>query len=131
MPVKLSTYLKNTYGEKIYRLSLSSGCSCPNRDGSIGYGGCSFCSEGGSGEFAQGPDFIRSQGQSLSSDFFDIDAQIERAKELIKRNSRHYAKRQLTWFRREKDVTMINKKDHSYDDDKILEYMTECINKSV
>ncbi len=44
--------LKDRYGEKIYRLSLSSGCSCPNRDGAIGYGGCTFCSEGGSGEFA-------------------------------------------------------------------------------
>lgn len=72
MPVRLSTYLKNTYGEKVYRLSLSSGCGCPNRDGSICYatnideyyfgelnegderitGGCIFCSEGGSGEFA-------------------------------------------------------------------------------
>lgn len=52
MPVRLSTYLKNKYGEKVYKLSLSSGCTCPNRDGTVGYGGCSFCSEGGSGEFA-------------------------------------------------------------------------------
>lgn len=54
MAVKLSTYLKNTYGEKVYRLSLSSGCGCPNRDGTVGVGGCTFCSEGGSGEFAAG-----------------------------------------------------------------------------
>ncbi len=84
MPVKLSTYLKNTYGEKIYRLSLSSGCTCPNRDGTLGYRGCSFCSEGGSGEFAQGPDFIRDQDKGMTPEFFDVDAQIERAKALIR-----------------------------------------------
>ena len=49
---RLSQALKDTYGEKVYRLSLSSGCTCPNRDGTLGTGGCTFCSEGGSGEFA-------------------------------------------------------------------------------
>ena len=48
----LSDVLKQRYGEKLYKLSLSSGCTCPNRDGSVGFGGCSFCSTGGSGEFA-------------------------------------------------------------------------------
>ena len=92
MPYKLSTYLKNTYGEKIYRLSLSSGCTCPNRDGRLGVRGCSFCSEGGSGEFAQGPDFIRNQDKSITPGFFDIDAQIDRARELIraKTDARHF-----------------------------------------
>lgn len=50
----LSDVLKERYGEKIYRLTLSSGCTCPNRDGKLGTGGCAFCSEGGSGEFAAG-----------------------------------------------------------------------------
>ncbi|MCR5675357.1 MAG: TIGR01212 family radical SAM protein [Lachnospiraceae bacterium] len=49
---RLTDYLRQEFGEKIYRLSLSSGCTCPNRDGRIGVGGCTFCSEGGSGEFA-------------------------------------------------------------------------------
>ena len=49
---RLSDYLKETYGEKIYKLSLTSGCSCPTRDGRLGYGGCTFCSEKGSGDFA-------------------------------------------------------------------------------
>ena len=49
---RISDVLKEEYGEKIYRLSLSSGCTCPNRDGKVGYGGCTFCSGGGSGEFA-------------------------------------------------------------------------------
>lgn len=50
---RISEVLKAQYGEKVYRLSLSSGCSCPNRDGHIMTGGCTFCSEGGSGEFAE------------------------------------------------------------------------------
>lgn len=48
----LSYYLKETYGEKVYKLSLDGGMTCPNRDGSKGYGGCIFCSSGGSGDFA-------------------------------------------------------------------------------
>lgn len=48
----LSEVLQEQYGEKVYKLSLSSGCTCPNRDGTVGVGGCAFCSEGGSGDFA-------------------------------------------------------------------------------
>ena len=44
--------LKRRFGEKIYKLTLNGGMSCPNRDGKISFGGCIFCSEGGSGEFA-------------------------------------------------------------------------------
>lgn len=44
--------LKERFGEKVYRLALNGGMSCPNRDGHIGRGGCIFCSGGGSGEFA-------------------------------------------------------------------------------
>ena len=52
---ELSAALTERFGEKVYKLSLSSGCTCPNRDGTLGFGGCSFCSEGGSGEFASAP----------------------------------------------------------------------------
>ncbi len=48
----LSEALRERFGTKVYKLSLTSGCTCPNRDGTIGVGGCTFCSEGGSGEFA-------------------------------------------------------------------------------
>lgn len=48
----LDYYLKQTFGEKMYKLSLDGGMSCPNRDGTIGTGGCIFCSAGGSGDFA-------------------------------------------------------------------------------
>lgn len=50
--ISLSDHLKNKYGTKVYKISLQSGCSCPNRDGTVSTGGCIFCSEGGSGDFA-------------------------------------------------------------------------------
>ncbi len=66
----LDYYLKNTFGEKVYRLSLNGGMTCPNRDGTLGTNGCIFCSAGGSGDFAAAP--------TLS-----ISDQITQAKELI------------------------------------------------
>ena len=48
----ISEVLKKQYGEKLYRISLTSGCTCPNRDGTIGTGGCTFCSRSGSGDFS-------------------------------------------------------------------------------
>ena len=48
----LDSYLKETFGEKVYKITLNGGMTCPNRDGHIGTGGCIFCSPGGSGDFA-------------------------------------------------------------------------------
>lgn len=48
----LDAYLKNTYGEKLYKIAVDAGFTCPNRDGTLGYDGCLFCSAGGSGEYA-------------------------------------------------------------------------------
>lgn len=45
-------YLKEQFGEKVYRISLNGGMTCPNRDGTKGSRGCIFCSRGGSGDFA-------------------------------------------------------------------------------
>lgn len=45
-------YLQQTFGCKVYKVALNAGMSCPNRDGTIGTGGCIFCSAGGSGDFA-------------------------------------------------------------------------------
>lgn len=158
MPIRLSDYLKKEYGEKVYRLSLSSGCICPNRDGSIYYdiksdeyhisnsyieesghsinmsdsnirktniedsntkesnvvdfdtfksniavsdigesndcivrltGGCTFCSEGGSGEFAAG-------NRQTDNNFPDIDSQIEFAKKVIQKKTD--AKKFIAYF---------------------------------
>lgn len=48
----LDAYCKNTYGEKLYKIALNAGMTCPNRDGTKGTRGCIFCSAGGSGDFA-------------------------------------------------------------------------------
>ena len=48
----ISNYFKQTFGEKTIKLSLDAGFTCPNRDGTLGTGGCAFCSSSGSGEFA-------------------------------------------------------------------------------
>lgn len=50
--VFLNDYMRARFGCKVYKLALNAGMTCPNRDGKLGYGGCLFCSEGGSGEFA-------------------------------------------------------------------------------
>lgn len=68
----LDFYLKETFGEKLYKLSLDGGMTCPNRDGKISYGGCIFCSEGGSGDFA-------------APCGMNTDKQIEYAKSLVSR----------------------------------------------
>ncbi len=49
----LNNYLRDTFGCKVYKLSLDGGFTCPNRDGTIGTRGCIFCSAGGSGDFAE------------------------------------------------------------------------------
>lgn len=53
--------LKKQYGEKVYKLSVNAGMTCPNRDGTLGVGGCIFCSEGGSGDFAARGESVREQ----------------------------------------------------------------------
>lgn len=52
----LNKYLRNTFGDKVYKISLNAGFTCPNRDGTIGTRGCIFCSAGGSGDFAESAD---------------------------------------------------------------------------
>lgn len=48
----LDAYLQETFGEKVYKVSLNGGMTCPNRDGTLDTRGCIFCSAGGSGDFA-------------------------------------------------------------------------------
>lgn len=75
----LDAYLKHTYGEKMYKLSLNGGMTCPNRDGTLGTRGCIFCSEGGSGDFA-------------ASSSLTVSAQLTEARERIagKTSCTHY-----------------------------------------
>lgn len=48
----LNYYYRNLFNEKVFKVSLDGGFTCPNRDGTAGYGGCIFCSSRGSGDFA-------------------------------------------------------------------------------
>ena len=82
----LSDELKAIYGEKVYRLSLASGCTCPNRDGTLGTGGCTFCSAGGSGEFAAHA--LQAAGLPDSSDIpAYVDRQLSEAKARIRKKT--------------------------------------------
>ncbi len=51
--ISLNEYLRKRFGCKVYKIALNGGFTCPNRDGTLGTGGCIFCSAGGSGEFAE------------------------------------------------------------------------------
>lgn len=62
----LNYFLREKFGEKIFKISLDGGFSCPNRDGTVSHGGCIFCSERGSGDFAGSRDF------SIDRQFNDI-----------------------------------------------------------
>ena len=67
----LNSYLKEKFGCKVYKISLDCGFTCPNRDGTLSYGGCIFCSKGGSGDFAE-------------SRTLGVTEQIESGKEKVK-----------------------------------------------
>lgn len=66
----LDYYIRQTFGEKLYKISLNGGMTCPNRDGTLGLKGCIFCSAGGSGDFA-------------SDKHLSITEQLKQGKELI------------------------------------------------
>ena len=77
----LNQYLRDTFGQKLYKIALDGGFTCPNRDGTIDTRGCIFCSGSGSGEFA---------GDCTMS----ITQQIERGKEQVRKkikNGRYIA----------------------------------------
>ncbi len=78
----LNTYYQELFGEKVYKLSLNPGTTCPNRDGTCGFGGCAFCSEGGSGDFT-------------ASALLPMEEQLAFAKALI---SRKGARRFIGYF---------------------------------
>lgn len=63
-------YNQRLFGFKVYKLALSAATSCPNRDGTVGVGGCTFCSAGGSGDFAASP-------------CFTVEEQIQQAKAIL------------------------------------------------
>ncbi|MDE7200905.1 MAG: TIGR01212 family radical SAM protein [Lachnospiraceae bacterium] len=78
----LNYELKKNYGEKIYKIALDAGMTCPNRDGTCGVRGCIFCSAGGSGDFAA----------KKTSEKISIGAQLESGKQYFhnKNIGRHF-----------------------------------------
>ncbi len=80
-------------------------------------------------EMGYTPDMVSMQGLGYKELFpyFSGECTLAQAADLIKRDTRHFAKRQLTWFRREKDVIWLNKEMFSYDNDKILSYMNAIL----
>ena len=67
----LNHFLREKFGEKVFKISLDGGFTCPNRDGKAGRGGCVFCSARGSGDFAGDRDF------SISKQFDDVKLMME------------------------------------------------------
>lgn len=74
MYTTLNAHYRKKYGCKVYKLAIDAGFTCPNRDGTLGTGGCIFCSAYGGGEFAQ-------EGT-------DIPAQLEKAKAAVASKNR-------------------------------------------
>lgn len=74
-------------------------------------------------------DMVSMQGLGYKEilDYLDGNCTLEEAIYILKRDTRHFAKRQLTWFRRERDVIWISKNDYAYDEEKILEAMLQTI----
>lgn len=70
--LSLNQYLRSVFGDKVYKLSLNGGFTCPNRDGTIDTKGCIFCSKGGSGDFAE-------------SSLLSITEQIENGKKRVEK----------------------------------------------
>ena len=74
----LDYHYKQRFGQKVYKLSLDGGFTCPNRDGTLGTSGCIFCSEGGSGDFA-------------APAYLSIPEQIDAAKKLLAPKLKSYS----------------------------------------
>lgn len=68
----LNYFLRNKFGEKVFKISLDAGFSCPNRDGTLSNKGCIYCSERGSGDFAGNRKF------SISKQFEDVKAMMNK-----------------------------------------------------
>ncbi len=79
-----STYFKQQFGQKVYKIALSCSTTCPNRDGSKGVGGCIFCSQTGSGDFT-----YHTQ---------NLEKQIQCAKALVNKKFKGESKKYIAYF---------------------------------
>ena len=82
----LDHYLKKTFGEKIYKIALDGGMTCPNRDGTLDTRGCIFCSQGGSGDFA------------IKKTLCSVREQIDQGIDFLKCHSKDTGKHYIAYF---------------------------------
>lgn len=67
----LNTFLRNKFGDKVFKISLDAGFTCPNRDGKVSVGGCVFCSSRGSGDFA-------GTAHNLAEQFYEVKSMMNK-----------------------------------------------------
>ena len=77
----------------------------------------------------RGVNSMQGLGYKEILDYLDGRTDLDEAVRILKRDTRHFAKRQLTWFRREKDVIWVNKEAFDFDEDRILEFILEQCRK--
>ena len=129
---KLNEYLKDKYGERVLKICIDGGFTCPNRDGKVGTGGCIFCSERGSGEHLK-----KSQSNSIEEACKNIKNQAETyfKSERSKRANRYIAYFQNYSNTYDSVENLKLKYDSALIDDRIivLDVATraDCINEDV
>ena len=108
-----SNYLKEKYGEKTYKLPVNIPATCPNRDGSIGYGGCTFCAEEGT-------------GFEMLENTLSVKEQLKRNMEYI--SKKYKAKKFIAYFQNYTNTYVKLEKFKEYINDSIIDNIVEiCI----
>lgn len=101
---KYSNFLKNKFGEKVYKLPIKLDLTCPNRDGTCGVGGCIFCGE---------------EGGSFENKNGDIISQLEKAREII--SKKYKAKKFISYFQNFTNTYMDFEQFRKYIEDSLIE----------
>ena len=148
-------YLRNTFGEKVFKVSINAGFTCPNIDGKVAYGGCTYCSKEGSGDFAGNPkdDLIKQFDENIAENVKEImqkdesDAAIAKIVRLLS-GTGEICYKDVRYKSLEEFVNSLNAEvidyefisyikrglhrncDNSDDDAKICKGIDECIDKS-
>lgn len=105
-----SKYLNNKYGEKVYKLPVNIPCTCPNRDGTLGYGGCTFCADVGTG--------FEMLHNSLS-----VKEQLKRNMDYI--SKKYKATKFIAYFQNYTNTYLETEKFKSYINDAIMDNIVE------
>ncbi len=105
-----SDYLKAKYGEKVYKLPVNIPCTCPNRDGTLGYGGCTFCADVGT-------------GFEMLSNTLSVREQLKQNMDYI--SKKYKAKKFIAYFQNYTNTYLELNKFKSYIKDAILENIVE------